>query len=160
MLGMLLEAQQHRDEARRAYEAVLALQPTAGVAANNLAWLYADDGRLDDALRLALVAKQALGRASQARDTLAWIYLKKRQPREAIPLLAECLDAQPENPTYRYHLALAYRDTAHLEQPARHWRWRSRRLSRLPRAQTPCSCSSSWAEHPDTGRAPECTCVL
>jgi Tfp pilus assembly protein PilF len=108
MVAMLLEGQQHRADAVRAYEAILAAHPTAGVAANNLAWLYAEDGRLDDALQLAQVAKQELGRSPNARDTLGWIYLKKKQPLDAIPLFAQCMESQPENPTYAYHLALAY----------------------------------------------------
>ena len=113
MVAMLLEAQQRRADAIRAYEAILALHPTAGVAANNLAWLYAEDDRLDEALQLALVAKQELGRASNARDTLGWIYVRKKQPLDAIPLFAQCVEAQPDNPTYAYHLAVAYQDAGY-----------------------------------------------
>jgi Tfp pilus assembly protein PilF len=113
MIAMLLEAQQRRADAIRAYEAVLAEHPAAGVAANNLAWLYAEDDRLDEALQLALVAKQELGRAPNARDTLGWIYVRKKQPLDAIPLLVQCTEAQPDNPTYAYHLAVAYSDAGH-----------------------------------------------
>lgn len=116
MVAMLLEAQQRRGDAVRAYEAILAAQPTAAVAANNLAWLYAEDDRLDEALRLALVAKQELGRTPNASDTLAWIYIKRKQPLEAIPLLAQCTETQPDNPTYRYHLAVAYHDAGYRDK--------------------------------------------
>jgi tetratricopeptide (TPR) repeat protein len=113
MIAMILEAQHRRGDAVREYEQILASHPAAGVAANNLAWLYAEDERLDDALQLAQVARRELGRLPQAIDTLAWIYLKKKQPLDAIPLLAECVEAQPDNPTYAYHLAVAYRDAGY-----------------------------------------------
>jgi len=113
MIAMLLEAQQRRADAVRAYEAVLAVHPAAGVAANNLAWLYAEDDRLDEALQLALVARQELGRAPNARDTLGWIYVRKKQPLDAIPLFVQCTEAQPDNPTYAYHLAVAYNDAGY-----------------------------------------------
>jgi tetratricopeptide (TPR) repeat protein len=113
MVAMLLEAQRRRADAIREYEAILASHPTAGIAANNLAWLYAEDDRLDEALRLALAAKQELGRTPSARDTLGWIYVKKKQPLDAIPLLVQCTEAQPDNPTYAYHLAVAYADAGY-----------------------------------------------
>ena len=113
MSAMLLQAQQRRADAIRAYEAILAVHPAAGVAANNLAWLYAEDDRLDEALQLALVAKQELGRTSNARDTLGWVYVRKKQPLDAIPLFAQCTEAEPENPTYAYHLAVAYQDAGY-----------------------------------------------
>jgi tetratricopeptide (TPR) repeat protein len=116
MIAMLLEAQQRRADAMRAYEAILAVHPAAGVAANNLAWLYAEDDRLDEALQLALVAKQELGGTPNARDTLGWIYLRKKQPLDAIPLFVQSTEAQPENPTYAYHLAAAYADAGHAAQ--------------------------------------------
>jgi tetratricopeptide (TPR) repeat protein len=109
IIGMILEAQGHVSEARAAYEAVVLADPDAGVAANNLAWLLLAQGRLDDALRYALAAKQALRRLPQVNDTLGWVYYKKDQPRDAVPFLADCVDAAPQNPLYRFHLGMAYR---------------------------------------------------
>ena len=54
--GILLETANDRAGARAQYEAVLAKSPRAGVAANNLAWMLAEDGRHDEALRWATVA--------------------------------------------------------------------------------------------------------
>ena len=53
MVGMLKEAQGDRAGARAAYRAGRQGNPKAAVAANNLAWIYAEEGKLDDALRLA-----------------------------------------------------------------------------------------------------------
>jgi predicted Zn-dependent protease len=113
MAAMLLEAQGRRADAVRTYEAIVAAHPAAGVAANNLAWRYAEDGRLDEALQLALVARHELGRTPNGRDTLGWIYILKKQPLDAIPLFAQCTEADPENPTYAYHLAVAYTEAGY-----------------------------------------------
>ena len=75
-LGILLQLQNRQDEARARYEKVLQLEPRAPVAANNLAWIYAEQGaNLDVALQLAQTAKA------------------------------------PNNPTYHYHLGIAYAST-------------------------------------------------
>ena len=58
MVGMIQEARGDHDGARAQYERVLALDPHAGVAANNLAWIYAESGRLDEALKLATIAQE------------------------------------------------------------------------------------------------------
>jgi tetratricopeptide (TPR) repeat protein len=75
-----------------------------------------EDGRLDEALRLALVAKEQLNRAPEVNDTLGWIYYRRGQVPDAVRPLAESVDAQPENPLYRYHLAMAYWKTGSLEK--------------------------------------------
>jgi exosortase/archaeosortase family protein len=53
MIGMIHEARGDRVSARAAYEKALEADSQAGVAANNLAWMLAQDGHLDEALRLA-----------------------------------------------------------------------------------------------------------
>ena len=48
------------------------------MAANNLAFLYADEGgNLDLALQLAQTAKQHLPNSAEVDDTLGWVYYKK-----------------------------------------------------------------------------------
>ena len=79
MIGVVLEAQGKRDEAKRSYEATVADIPPAAVAANNLAYMYAEDGvNLDQALELAVTAKKSLPESAQVDDTLGWILLQKR----------------------------------------------------------------------------------
>ena len=54
------------------------------MAANNLAWMLAEDGRLDDALRWATVATGEMTGRPGPHDTLGWIRLKMKQPVEAL----------------------------------------------------------------------------
>lgn len=111
MIGMLHEARNDRAAARTAYEGALAADPGAGVAANNLAWIYAEEGKLDEALRLATTAQQALRRRPEAEDTIGWIYLKKELPVDAIAAFERARDRAPSNALYHYHLGLAYMKT-------------------------------------------------
>jgi len=108
MVGMILEQEGRGAEARQRYEETLARHPRAGVAANNLAWLYFQEGRLDDALKFARAAKEALPSAPEINDTLGWIYYNRGQPLDAIPPLTESVASRPDYPLYRYHLGLTY----------------------------------------------------
>jgi tetratricopeptide (TPR) repeat protein len=108
MVGMILEAQNRPEEAQRAFERALETNPRAGVAANNLACLYQEQGRLDDALGWAIVANEQLRSMPEAKDTLGWIRVQRGEYREALPTLAASMEARPDNPLYRYHLAYAY----------------------------------------------------
>ena len=107
MVAMILQAQGHKEDARKRYEEILAANPRAAVAANNLAWMYLEDTRLDDALRYALVAKEELRRTPEVNDTLGWIYYQRNQPKDAIAPLTEAVEARPDNALYKEHLQMA-----------------------------------------------------
>jgi tetratricopeptide (TPR) repeat protein len=116
MVGILLELQGKRAEARKQYEEVLAMDPRAAVAANNLACIYVDSGgNLDIAQQLAQSAKAMLPNVPQVNDTLGWIFYKKGLTSLAVePLrLAVDQDKDPKNPrfqknpAYQFHLGMA-----------------------------------------------------
>jgi tetratricopeptide (TPR) repeat protein len=108
-LGVLLQLQNRPAEARARYERVLELNPRAAVAANNLAWMHAEQGeQLDTALQLAQTAKAELPNVPEVSDTLGWLYYKKGLALPAITALRESVEKDPENATYHYHLGLAY----------------------------------------------------
>ena len=105
---MLYEAEGNRTEARRRYERVLQIDPNAAVAANNLAYLYADDGgNLDVALQLAQLARQKLPDSPEVADTLGWVYVKKDMATLAVPQLELAVSQAPGNPVLHYHLGIA-----------------------------------------------------
>jgi tetratricopeptide (TPR) repeat protein len=109
MAGMLLGAQHKRDAAKKHYEDALSVDERAPVAANNLAWMYVEDGgNLDVALQLAQAAKSAAPDSGDVDDTLGVIYLKKGLMTQALAALKGSVEKNPTNPTFKYHLGLAY----------------------------------------------------
>jgi tetratricopeptide (TPR) repeat protein len=108
MLGMLNQQQGNLRKSQESYVKALDIEPNAGVAANNLAWLYADHlNDMDKALELARRAKVALPNVPNVSDTLGWIYTKRRLNEMAIPLLSEAVKSEPKHAEYHYHLAVA-----------------------------------------------------
>jgi putative PEP-CTERM system TPR-repeat lipoprotein len=106
LVAMIQDARGDHEAARQQYERVLAADPGAGVAANNLAWIYAEGGRLDDALKLATVAQEKLKRP-EAEDTLGWVYYRKGLMQHAIASFERAVSKAPTSPVYQYHLGLA-----------------------------------------------------
>lgn len=106
--GIILEGQGKTAEAQRRFERALQIDPEAPVAANNLAWIYAQsDERIDLALPLAEIARRKLPESPEVNHTLGFIYLKKEQAERAISLLKTSVEKDPSNPSYHYHLGLA-----------------------------------------------------
>jgi len=106
MYGMLNEQTGHQDAAKAAYQKALDITPGSGVAANNLAWLYADEGKdLDRALELARTAKVALPQSAPISDTLGWIFYKRQLYSSAVPLLQEAIKEDPSHAVFHFHLA-------------------------------------------------------
>ncbi len=112
MAGLVLQAQGKEDEARKRYERIVEKDPHAAVASNNLAWMYASRGeQLDRALQLAQAAVAQVPDHPEFNDTLAFVYLKKQLPSLAIPPLRRAIEKDPGNPSFHYHLGLAYSQT-------------------------------------------------
>ena len=93
------------------------LDPHAAVAANNLAWIYMDQGgSLDEALKLAKTAKEGLPNRPEVADTLAWAFYRLGQFSQAVTPLLDAIAKDPSNPTYHYHLGMVY---VSLSQPVK-----------------------------------------
>jgi len=109
LVGVILEAQNKPQEARRHYEQALALDPDMPVAANNLAWMYAETGEnLDMALQLAQTATRRLPNNPAIQDTLGWIYYKKGLTTLAVTSFQKSVELDPKNPVFYFHLGLAH----------------------------------------------------
>jgi len=105
-LGSLQEREGKIADAERSYQNALKADANAAVAANNLAWLYCQNGGdLDKALELANRARQAAPRQANVSDTLAWIMYKRKLFAAAIPLLREAVGRDPNRASFRVHLA-------------------------------------------------------
>jgi Flp pilus assembly protein TadD len=104
----LYDQQKNDDLARKHYEQALALDANDYGVANNLAWIYAKQGKnLDVALGLAQKAKQLQPDNPVATDTLAWVQYKKGLYAGAVQLLQDCVNKAPQTPTYHFHFGMA-----------------------------------------------------
>ncbi len=107
-VAQLLDGVGRRAEAKPVYDQILRLDPYNVVALNNLAFIKAEEGSdLDQALAYAQRAKQKVPNDANISDTLGWIYIKKNLSDDAVRVFKDLVEKQPNNPTYRYHLAMA-----------------------------------------------------
>ena len=108
-LGMIYENEKNYAKAQEHYEKALKINPNFLPAANNLAYIYAEQGgNIDMALTIAQKAKEQFPDNPNISDTLGWIYYKKNIPHRAVSYLKEAAEKIPNNPTIRYHLGMAY----------------------------------------------------
>lgn len=118
LIGMLDESRQNYDAAAESYRKALGKDQNAPIAANNLAWLYAVNGKgnLDEAVRMAQGVVQKNPNIPGFVDTLGWVYYKKGLYGAAIEQLqkAVALDERASKsgsgnpaPDFRYHLGMA-----------------------------------------------------
>jgi tetratricopeptide (TPR) repeat protein len=109
MVGVLFEAQGKRDEAKKWYEGTVSASDNAPIAANNLAYIYAEQStNLDMALQLATSAKPKLPNDPDVDDTIGWVYYKKDLASLAVGPLEESLKRRPDNAEVLYHLGLTH----------------------------------------------------
>ena len=108
-LATLYEIQGKHQEAKDKYKKVLTLDPNSAAANNNLAWIIASekDGDLGEALRLAMLAKQAMPDEPHIADTLGFVHLKRQSYPLAIAQFQLALDNRPDDPVITMHLAQA-----------------------------------------------------
>ena len=108
-LGVILDMAGRWTEAKQVYDATLRIHPDDGQALNNDAYLMAEHGGdLDQALTYASRAKQLLPESAEVSDTLALIYIKKQMSQNAVDILSDVVQKQPNASTYHYHLAMAF----------------------------------------------------
>jgi tetratricopeptide (TPR) repeat protein len=109
LIGTIDLIQNRTSDAQQAFERVIKLDPKAGVAANNLAWIYLENGgSVELALHLAQTASTVLPEVAEVHDTLGWAYYKKGSMPAAIDALRRSVGLDGTNTTALYHLILAY----------------------------------------------------
>ena len=109
MVGLLLEAQGKRDEARKAYEATVNGARTLRSRPTTSRSSTPSRGRISTwRFELATSAKQGLPNDPSVDDTLGWVYYKKDLPSLAVRPLEDSLKKLPDNAEVLYHLGLTY----------------------------------------------------
>ena len=87
----------------------LANNPEDALTLNNLAFALAETGgNLDEALALANKALSEAPDQPGIKDTLGWIYVRKGLNDSAIQIYTSLVQRYPEEPAFRYHMAVAY----------------------------------------------------
>lgn len=108
MAAVLVHAKGDLEDAKRRYTELLSVEPRAALAANNLAWIYADERQnLDLALDLAERATEQLPDYAEAWDTLGWVYHRKQLPLLAVTPFEKAVGKDPNNAAFHYHLGMA-----------------------------------------------------
>jgi tetratricopeptide (TPR) repeat protein len=109
MIASILQGQGKYDAAIKRYEGILQRQPNLAPAANNLAWLYAEEGAdLERARELAQRARRLMPNDGRVSDTLGWVFYKQRLPSLAVTEFQHSVAVEPSNAMYHFHLGLAY----------------------------------------------------
>jgi tetratricopeptide (TPR) repeat protein len=107
-LALTLDISGRWEEAKKVYDASLKIKTDDPVVLNNDAFIMAEHGGdLDQALSLAVKAKQLLPDLSEVSDTLGVIYLKKQMSQQAVDVFKDLVQKDPQASTYRYHLGMA-----------------------------------------------------
>jgi tetratricopeptide (TPR) repeat protein len=108
MAAQIYMRRQDSVKAKATYEAILAAHPRFAPAANNLAYLYAQEpGKQDEALRLVQIAKEAAPNDPNISDTLGWLLFQRGVYDQAAALLRESAAKLPDNAEVLYHAGMA-----------------------------------------------------
>jgi len=106
-IGSIYMEEGNLSKASAEFQQALSIDPNFFVAANNLAWIYAEQNQnLDVALGLAQRAKAQRPDVPSFADTLAWVMFRKGNYTGAIPLLKDCVMKDPSSAQFLYHLGM------------------------------------------------------
>lgn len=91
--GLRATEEENLAAAVESYESAVRRGEPSGVAANNLAWIYAERGmELDRALELAQLARRLEPRDPAVLDTVGFVQLKRREYSEAVTTLKQAIE--------------------------------------------------------------------
>jgi len=108
-IGAIHEKLKDYDQARDAYEKVLALNSNSIPALNNLAYLYAVQlNKIDKAYELAQRARELMPYNPNVGDTLGWVLFKKADYLRALAVLEESAERAPADAEIQFHLGMAH----------------------------------------------------
>lgn len=104
IIGLRHQEKGSHEEATKAYQESLAINPNQPVILNNIAWLLMEKNRLADAYNHAEKAVAMAGNNAAILDTFGWIAYKSGRKDIAIAHLEKALQLQPDNGEIKAHL--------------------------------------------------------
>jgi tetratricopeptide (TPR) repeat protein len=106
------------DSAIKQYDTILADKPDNLLANNNVAALLADHRSDEASLQRARDIADKLKAVNQPviMDTVGWVYYKSGDFTEAVNVLSQVVEAQPNVPVFNYHLGMAYLKSGNNEE--------------------------------------------
>jgi tetratricopeptide (TPR) repeat protein len=111
MLADLARAYEHSGnfaKAAESYETLLTVEPESAVSLQRLALIYLEQlNRLDRAFELASHARTLEPVDPIVADTLGWTLYRRGNYRDALSLIREAEERQPDNGEIQFHFALA-----------------------------------------------------
>jgi tetratricopeptide (TPR) repeat protein len=125
--GSVYERKHDLEKAKSSYETALELKPDDPGISNNLAYVLLEtNGDLDRALELAQSARRSMPESPDVADTLGLALYRKGVYESAIGMFEEAIklsakNKQAENPTFHYHLGLAYEKAEKPELARQHF---------------------------------------
>ncbi|MEW6080110.1 MAG: tetratricopeptide repeat protein [Thermodesulfobacteriota bacterium] len=109
LLGVMHKTKNDYPAAEGYYRKALEMDPHFVQAANNLAYLLAEQGRqLEEAVTLALRARELKPDDPYVLDTLGWVYYRQGKYDDAIRELRLSAEQLPDSADVNYHLGMAY----------------------------------------------------
>ena len=110
-LGVINDRLKHKDEAIRAYQKVVSINPNAALAYNNMAWLtMGEKSGLDQALAWSIKATMLAPNVPQFHDTLGWIYRARGELDQARKSLETATQLTPPQADVFYHLGIVLQE--------------------------------------------------
>ena len=118
LMGMIEDGKENYDAAEKHYRKALEIDPGAPIAANNLAWMVADQnrGNLDEALKIAQETADRNQSVAGYYDTLGWVNYKKGFYSRAVESFKKAValdeaqarqEGRVSTPAYRLRLGVA-----------------------------------------------------
>lgn len=119
--GVLLDSREDLNGAMAYYEKVLKINPRQPLAANNLAFILSEDTRrLEEAFRLAKIAREQRPGDPNVLDTLGWIYFQKGSYLSALSEFEDSLRINPDNALTHFHYGMTLYKTKSYEKAREH----------------------------------------
>jgi tetratricopeptide (TPR) repeat protein len=121
LLGDLYQSKADWNDARKAYQNALVLNPQNPPASMGMAQVMSNTGEnLDVALSFAQTARREMPSSPLAADTAGWIYYQQGLYSLALSSLENALKLQesghlPDNPELHYHLGMTYAKMKQIE---------------------------------------------